>query len=189
MWCSPVSCGQQKTTAGTLVKINFNNPVCLVTKCSTLTMCSYEGGEKARGFKEGWRNMRRTPDRFSTLSHLQCVAVSPIMQQTAFSYFSQPLSPEVLRMLRSLKMLICSTCAMLHVPKRMNWDPEYRKDRMWQNRIKISLIKISPLLHHGCSKASDLLLPALWVYFSQLCHYPQRLKQREFMQKQQKKTW
>lgn len=189
MWCSPVSCGQQKTTAGTLVKINFNNPACRVTKCSILPMCSYEGGEKARGFKEGWRNRWGEPQiRFSTLSHLQYVAVSPITQHTAFSYFSHPLSPEVLRMFRSLKMLIRSTCVMLHVPKRMNWDPEYRKDRMWQNRIKISLIKISPLLHQGCSKASDLLLPALWVYFSQLCHYPQRLKQREFMQKQ-KKTW
>lgn len=68
-------------------------------------------------------------------------------------------------MFRSLKTLICSTCAMLHVPKRMNWDPEYRKDRMWQNRIKISLLNVSSisLLHHGCSK----------TYYSQLWVFPQ----------------
>lgn len=75
---------------------------------------------------------------------------------------------------------------MLYVLKRMNWDPEYRKDRIWQNRIKISFLNI--WAHHCCitgaTEAPDLPLPPLWVYFSQLCHYSQRLKQREFMQKQ-----
>jgi len=52
------------------------------------------------------------------------------MQQTAFCYFSRPLSPEVLGMFRGLKMLICSAFEMLYVLKRMNWNPEYRKDRM-----------------------------------------------------------
>lgn len=131
--------------------------------------------------------MRRTPDKFSTLSHLQCVASSPITLQTDFSYFSHPLSPEVLRMFRSLKMLICSTCAMLHVPKMMNRDPEYRKDRMRQNRIKISLLNVSA--YHCCIMGAQ----KPQTYYSQLSeftflkfHYPQRLKQRELMQKQKR---
>lgn len=111
------------------------------------------------------KQMRRTPDKFCTLSHLQCVDSSPIILQTAFSYFSHPLSPEVLRMLRSPKMLICSTCAMLRVPKMMNWDPEYRKDRMRQNRIKISLWNVSA--YHCCIMGAQ----KPQTYYSQLCEF------------------
>lgn len=88
-------------------------------------------------------------------------------------------------MFRSLKMLICSTCAVLYVLKRMNWDPEYRKDRMWQNRIKISLLNI-----WTSSVASRVLQKSLTYHFHPhefpQC-YPQRLKQREFNQKQTKR--
>lgn len=86
-------------------------------------------------------------------------------------------------MFRSLKTLICSTCAMLHVPKRMNWDPEYRKDRMWQNRIKISLLNVSASLCciMGAQKPTT---PSSEFFLN--CHYSQRLKQRELMQKQKK---
>lgn len=48
-------CGQQKATAGTLQKSIFNNIVVegisafLVTKCSSLPVCSNGDGEEARG--------------------------------------------------------------------------------------------------------------------------------------------
>lgn len=121
-----------------------------MTKCSSLPKCSYEGGEKARDFKEGRRNRWAGPQISSPPFHTCNVSIAlPLRSKQPFSYFSHPLSPEVPRMFGSLKMLICSTWAMLHVPKRMNWDPEYRKEyRMRQNRIKISLLKVSA--YHCC---------------------------------------
>lgn len=156
--------------------------------------------EHAKGWLWRWREstrlqgglkkqMRRTPDKFSTLSHLQCVAGSPITLHTAFSYFSHPLSPEVLRMFRSLKMLICSTCAMLCVPKRMNWDPEYRKDRMWQNRIKISLLNVSA--YHCCTMGAQSLRPttpsSVSLLSSTLPLSPETEERK--LKQEQKKTW
>lgn len=64
-----------------LVTVMVNNSVVegisfLATKQSSLPVGSYKDGEEELGFQGGLKKqMRRTPDTFSALSHLQCITL------------------------------------------------------------------------------------------------------------------
>lgn len=64
----PASCGQQKATAGTLQKSIFNNIVVegisafLVTKYSSLPVCSNGDGEEAQGMSK--KQLRKENPRY-----------------------------------------------------------------------------------------------------------------------------